>query len=38
MTDWNDYTDFLFDERRFPSVLIIAGAFVILCVVGTALS
>lgn len=36
MTDWHTYTDYLYDERRFPAVILVAGVFVILCVIGTA--
>lgn len=36
MTGWNTYTDFLFDERRFPVVFVIAAAIVVIGVLGTA--
>lgn len=37
MNDWNEFQRFLYEERGvFPSIIIIAGVILILCVVGTA--
>lgn len=34
--DWDEFQRFLFDEHRFPMVVIVAGVIVVLSVMGTA--
>lgn len=36
INDWDTFQDFLFDERRFPAVILVAGFVVCLSVIGVA--